>query len=76
MQEDYNTDMKCVRTDTNAETNPVVVTLQRDEVQGTAHCQCYVVAPSNLTQTMDITCGLFVTRCPAQQDISSTILTN
>jgi len=54
----------CARTDENVKLNAVVAIPQVDNTAGTVRCQCnVVVANSGIQQSLQIDCGLFVTRC-------------
>ena len=61
--------VNCVRTAPTAEQNPLIATLEISANE--AICYCFV--PRELTSTASVTCGLQVTRCRVEGDLTSNI---
>ena len=75
LQGRYIADIFCARTDESAESNAVTAILQVNAAMGVARCLCYVVVPNEQAGQLEtVTCGLFVTQCPIQYNIQTTVV--
>ena len=60
----YNLDLYCAVTSSNGEANPIITTLEVDEINNLVKCSCYVTVSSSDFQRQVVDCGIFATRCP------------